>query len=458
MNHLKMKFEKIKRAYFIGIGGIGMSAIARYFNSTGIQVAGYDKTETSLTKKLVEEGIEIHYEASIEALPVDLDIVIFTPAIPDDHLELNHLRNGNVPVIKRAEALGIISRSRQTIAIAGTHGKTTTSSLLTYLLKCGGIDCTAFLGGIPQNFGTNYIKGESDWLVVEADEYDRSFLHLSPLYAAITSMDADHLDIYESLESMHSSGFLAFIEKILEGGRLFIQKDWTKELKTGTNYEDYGLINGMWAAKNIHIKNGYFLFDFVGPGFEIKALQTAMPGRHNIENATVAIAIALQIGISETAIRQGLKTFGGIKRRFEIIHRESNFVYIDDYAHHPSELNAAIGAAKELFPAKKIVGIFQPHLFSRTRDFADGFALALDQLDIPLLLDIYPARELPIEGVSSQMLLQKMQNPNRQLIRKDKLIEIIERSEAEVLLTLGAGDIGAEVEKIKDYLNKRNVG
>ncbi|MCB9264203.1 MAG: UDP-N-acetylmuramate--L-alanine ligase [Lewinellaceae bacterium] len=449
-----MNLTDIKTVYFIGIGGIGMSALARYFNGRGAEVLGYDKTETLLTKKLVEEGMKIHYTEDISQVPKGVDLVVYTPAVPASHRELLFLREQGVPVKKRAEVLGIISRGMKTVAVAGTHGKTTTSSILTYLLRCGGIDCTAFLGGIAGNFGSNFVEGHSDWVVVEADEFDRSFLHLSPNIAVILSMDADHLDIYGDRETLLETGFRAFAARVEKGGLLFVNYRWKELLGDWPAVETFGVDGGSYHSENVRVEHGWFTFDYRSPAHYIHGLQLALPGRHNVENATAAMTVALQLGVSEESIREGLRSFRGIRRRFEILYHSEGRAYIDDYAHHPSELEAAIGAARELFPGKKITGIFQPHLYSRTRDFADGFAAALDELDEILLMEVYPARELPIEGVDSRLLLGKMKNPNRRLAGKAALLAEIEHSRPEVLLTLGAGDIDTFREPIKAYFEK----
>lgn len=428
-----------------------MSALARYFQGRGAEVHGYDRTETLLTKKLVEEGMNIHYTEDVSLVPEGVSLVIYTPAVPATHRELAYLREQGVPVKKRAEVLGIISRGMKTIAVAGTHGKTTTSSILTYLLRCGGIDCTAFLGGIAANFGSNFVEGKSDWVVVEADEFDRSFLHLSPNVAAILSMDADHLDIYGDRENLLETGFRAFAARVEKGGRLYVHHQWRDQLGELPFVESYGLGGGTYRSENVRVEGGFFTFDYRSPSHRIDGLQLAMPGRHNVENATAAMAIALQLGVGEQDIRVGLRTFRGIRRRFEVLYRSEGRAYIDDYAHHPSELKAAIGAARELFPGKRLAGIFQPHLYSRTRDFADGFAAALDELDEPLLMEIYPARELPIEGITSRWLLGKMKNPDKRLVSKAALMETVERLRPEILLTLGAGDIDTFRETIKAY-------
>ncbi|NRA49377.1 MAG: UDP-N-acetylmuramate--L-alanine ligase, partial [Phaeodactylibacter sp.] len=396
-----MELKRIQTVYFIGVGGIGMSAIARYFNGRGANVHGYDRTSTELTRTLEAEGIDIHYEEDVSRIPNVVDLVVYTPAVPDTHAELQYFRQKGTPVKKRAEVLGIISRGMKAIAIAGTHGKTTTTTLTTYLLRQCGIDCTAFLGGIALDFETNFVEGQSDWVVVEADEYDRSFLHLNPDIAVVLSMDPDHLDIYGDEETLHETGFRAFARNLEPGGSLYLQHQWEKEMGQMQGLELFGLEGGSYRAEEIRVVSGYFTFDYRSPEHLIKGLQMSLPGRHNIENATAAITVALQLGGKETDIRRALREFRGIRRRFEFLHRGGEGTYIDDYAHHPKELKAAIGAAKELFPSKKVTGIFQPHLFSRTRDFVDGFASALEQLDEVWLMEIYPAREAPMPGVTS---------------------------------------------------------
>lgn len=452
-----MNLNDIKKIYFIGIGGIGMSAVARYFNERGAEVHGYDKTETSLTKKLVEEGMKIHYNEDLNKIPEGVDVVVFTPAVPADHAELVWFRENNFEVIKRAEALGIISRGMKTIAIAGTHGKTTTTSITTHVLKVGGVDCSAFLGGIAQNFSSNFVAGKSDWVVVEADEFDRSFLHLDPDLAVVTSIDADHLDIYGDHETMLETGFRAFARKIKPGGELIVQHSLTDNFPGFENVQSFGVLGGAYCAENIRVEDGFFVFDYKSEKETIKDIRFTLPGRHNIENATAAITIALKLGVNAESIKKALASFKGIKRRFDIIYRDEQVVYIDDYAHHPSELKAAIGAARELFPGKKLTGIFQPHLYSRTNDFAEGFAAALDGLDEVLLLDIYPARELPMEGVTSAIIFDKMKMVEKLQLTKEHLMEALEVKELEVIMTLGAGDIDRFIDPIKDFLGNRGA-
>ena len=444
--------QDIKKIYFIGIGGIGMSAIARYFLQRSVEVHGYDRTSTELTRALEAEGMQVHYEEDLGKIPAGVDLVVYTPAVPVSHAEYQYFEKNNFPIKKRAEVLGIISRGMKTVAIAGTHGKTTTSSLTAHLLRSTGIDCTAFLGGIARNFESNYVLGNSEWVVVEADEYDRSFLHLHPDIAAIMSMDADHLDIYGDAETLLNTGFKAFVKQLKPAGTLWLQHNLTQHFAADTAFRSFGVDGGDYQAHNVRVEKGYFVFDYQSPVGIIQGLKMPLPGRHNVENATVAMSIALQLGADEAALRQGLADFRGVKRRFEIIYRDEEVAFFDDYAHHPTELNAAIGAARELFPDAVITGVFQPHLFSRTRDFAEGFAAALDGLDEIYLLDIYPARELPIPGVSTEMLVKLMRNPRVQLISKAELLPALKLNKPQVLLTLGAGDIDTLVEPIGAWL------
>lgn len=442
-----------KHIYLLGIGGIGMSALARYYNRNGYTVSGYDKTRTELTKKLETEGIEIHYTEDVTKIPENPELIIYTPAVPKEHKEIQWLQKRGCELKKRAEVLGIISREKRALAVAGTHGKTTTTSLLTHILKVGGIDCTAFLGGIAENYGSNFVAGSSDFVVVEADEYDRSFLHLSPEIAAVTSTDADHLDIYGDADTMLESGFGAFVKKVNPEGFVFLQND--AEVKSGHPQTfRYGINRGDYRAENIRVEDGWFTFDFKSEIENINDIKIALPGRHNIENATAAIAVAQQVGVTGEAVKEALRTFKGIKRRFEFLHRTKNSVYIDDYAHHPSELKAAIGAARELFPDKKITGIFQPHLYSRTQDFQDGFAAELSKLDEVILLDIYPARELPIPGVTSKIVFDKIENKRKKLMRKEEVSEELKTRKTEVIMTLGAGDIDTLRDEIKALMSK----
>ncbi len=442
-----MNINDIRKIYFVGIGGIGMSALARYFKLKGIEVYGYDKTKTALTRKLEAEGMIIHYKEDCSQIPDGIDLVVFTPAVPETHLELVHFRAQNFPVKKRAEVLGMISQTAKTIAVAGTHGKTSTSSILSWILTSAGLGCSAFLGGIARNFESNFVPGIGDWVIVEADEYDRSFLHLEPDLAIILSMDADHLDIYGTADAVTKS-FQDFTDCVKPNGKIFIKNGLTVD---HGQLQSFGITDGDFRAKNLRVKDGFMCFDVKYPNGEIKDIKFSMPGLHNVSNAVSAIAIALELGLENEAIKSALSSFKGIQRRFEWVCRTPN-VYIDDYAHHPTELDAAIGAAKMLFPSKKITGVFQPHLFSRTRDFVEGFAKALDQLDELYLLDIYPARELPIPGVTAEMILKKMNLKNKRLTSKKEFLKTIEAKRPEVLLSLGAGDIGAMVNDIKKIM------
>jgi UDP-N-acetylmuramate--alanine ligase len=458
-----MKLANIKTVYFIGIGGIGMSAIARYFLGRGVAVHGYDRTETTLTQALVKEGMKIHYSDDISFIPPSVDLVIYTPAVPNTHSELLFFLNNHIPVLKRAAVLGIISRGMRCIAVAGTHGKTTTTSILTHVLRVGGVDVTAFLGGISLSLGSNFVQGTSDWVVVEADEYDRSFLQLNPDIAVINSLDPDHLDIYGT-EKDFRLGFALFAARLKKGGRLLIRtglrlpkipkRMWSKEQNV-TTAQKFGLQGGDYRATKIRVEDGFFVFDYQSPMQRIANIKTTLPGKHNVENAVAAIAVAEQLGVSAEAIKTALANFSGIRRRFEFVLRNEKNIFIDDYAHHPTELAAAIGAAKMLYPTRRILGIFQPHLFSRTRDFQLEFAEALDKLDEIILLDIYPARELPMEGVTANIIFDKMKNPHKTLTTKADLLSVLTQKEVDVVMTLGAGDIDTLVVPIKDWLNEQ---
>ena len=448
--------QQLKNIYFIGIGGIGMSAIARYFNERGVKILGYDKTQTVLTDQLSAEGMDICYENNYaEPFPTLIDLVIYTPAVPLTHPVCQHFKASGLPFMKRAEILGLISKNMKTIAIGGTHGKTTTSSITTHLLKEGGVSCTAFLGGIVENFGGNYVSGQSDWVVIEADEFDRSFLHLHPEIAAILSTDADHLDIYGSLESLIDTGFKPFAAQTAADGLLLIQHASVNLFPSTGNKQSFGIEEGDFKAVNIRLESNALIFDYQHSNILIKDLKFSLPGRHNVLNAVVAITIALRLGVSEEAIRENLLTFKGIQRRFDIKLVNDKMVIISDYAHHPTELNAVISATRELYPGKKITAVFQPHLFSRTKDFLDGFAKALSALDSVILLPIYPAREEPIPGIDSALLLQKISILDKKLVDSDGLISALNQVQPEVLLMLGAGDFDRMLPQIVDmYLAK----
>jgi UDP-N-acetylmuramate--alanine ligase len=453
-----MNLNDLRRIYFLGIGGIGMSALARYFMRRGVEVHGYDRTQTELTSQLEAEGMKVHYTDDLSMIPTDLDLVIRTPAVPASHGELQYLLQSGVPMMKRAEVLGMISKAMDSIAVAGTHGKTTTTSIITYLLRQGGVNCTAFLGGIASNFNSNYVEGDSNVVVVEADEFDRSFLQLYPKTLVVTALDPDHLDIYGSPDEMTAT-YNKFIHQVHDNGTLLYKFGLTltpeDTLHDRITISHYGIEKGLYRAENLRVLDGFFVFDYEGPGISMKDLRFALPGRHNVENATAAIAVALKMGVSEASIRESLASFKGVKRRFEFIYRDSNVTYIDDYAHHPEELKAAIRAARDLYPGQHLTGVFQPHLFTRTRDFVEGFAEALDGLDEAILLDIYPAREEPIPGVTSAIIFDLMKNPNKTMIRKSELINYLSGRDIKVLLTLGAGDIDKEVASIKTLLNNK---
>lgn len=445
-----MNLNQINNVYFIGIGGIGMSALARYFKSIGKNVSGYDKTETELTKELALIGINIHFEDNINLIPKDYfienSLVIITPAVPVNHSEWNYFLERDFTVMKRAEVLGIITKDTFCFAVAGTHGKTTTSSILGHILYESGVDVTAFLGGIVENYNSNLIGTGKTVTVVEADEFDRSFLHLHPNIACVTSMDADHLDVYGSSQAIEES-FVEFAEKVTDISNLFISKGLPLKGVTIAVNE-----TADFMAFNVRIENGEYLFDVKTPKEIISNFKFGLPGKHNLMNALMAIAMANTYGIATESIANALQTFSGIKRRFSYQIKEKNLVYIDDYAHHPTEINAVHQAVTELYPNQKVLAIFQPHLFSRTRDFIEDFAKSLSAFDEIVLLDIYPARELPIEGVTSNWLLQKITNKNKKLATKANLIDTIKASEARIIVTIGAGDIGELVKPIKTAL------
>ncbi|RKS15208.1 UDP-N-acetylmuramate--L-alanine ligase [Flavobacterium sp. 120] len=447
-----MNLNQIHNVYFIGIGGIGMSNLARYFKNLGKNVSGYDKTPSALTNELIESGISIHFEDSIDAIPKDFYIentlVIITPAVPKTHSEWNYFLERDFQVKKRAEVLGIITKDTFCFAVAGTHGKTTTSGILGHILNESGADVTAFIGGIVENYNSNLIGSGKTVTVVEADEFDRSFLHLHPNIACITSMDADHLDIYGTSEAIEES-FLEFASKIEDKSNLFITKELAIEGVTCAVNED-----AVFKAFNVRIGNGSYVFDVQTPTEVIKDLHFGLPGRHNLMNALMAIAMAKLFGTPTDAIAKAIMSFKGIKRRFSYQVKTEAKVYIDDYAHHPTEINAVHQAVRELYPNQKVLAVFQPHLFSRTRDFADDFAKSLSAFDDIILLDIYPARELPMEGINSQWLMDKMINSHKKIVVKDDLIATILASDAPIIVTIGAGDIGELVPSIKKAINE----
>lgn len=431
-----------------------MSGLARYFHKKGCAVFGYDRTDTDLTKTLAEEGIQITFTDSLSGMPSQFlapsssVLVIFTPAVPKNSIILNHFINSGFDLRKRSQVLGIISEEMYTIAVAGTHGKTTTSSMVAHILKHSGFDCTAFLGGIASNYNTNILFGDNNVMVVEADEYDRSFLTLHPDIAIITSMDADHLDIYGDDESVKES-FSLFASQLKKGGTLIHKKGLP--LANGISYTAAGTAD--ISAQNVKIKDGTFFFDFVSAKHRITNIELGLPGLHNVENAVGAIQAALLLGIYEEKIKASLSAFRGVKRRFEYIIKTDKSIFIDDYAHHPEELRACISAVRSLYPARKLTVIFQPHLYSRTRDFAEGFAEVLDSVDELLLLDIYPARELPMEGVSSDIILRRLTSANARICTMDDALSIVKEKEPALLLTVGAGDIDTLVQPLKTILS-----
>lgn len=456
-----LKLTDIKQVYFLGIGGIGMSALARYFAGQGIAVSGYDRTVTELTLQLEQEGISVHYLDDPLLLPSSLQIsdslVVYTPAVPATHRELNALIDRGFEIHKRSEVLGIICNSQRTIAVAGTHGKTSVSTMVAHILKSSATGCSAFLGGISKNYQTNLLLDQtgSRWVVAEADEFDRSFLQLRPELAVITSMDADHLDIYGSHEKVIES-FRLFAGQVKKGGELLMKKG----LSLGGDLPDRQIFNysitesADFFADNITLKNGFYQFDLVAPELRIEQLVLNYPGLLNVENAVAASALAIMAGVSPNEIRQALATYSGVKRRFDIQLNNSTFVLIDDYAHHPEELRATIQSVRNIYQGRTLTGVFQPHLFSRTRDFADTFATSLDLLDEIVLLDIYPARELPMEGVSSELIFNQMQNRNKQLCTKQELLSLATSFKPGVVLMMGAGDIDKWVQPMKEQLLK----
>jgi len=453
----------IHSVYFIGIGGIGMSAVARFFHSKGVQVEGYDKTPTTLTRELEASGMKIHYEDNVALIPEKPDLVVYTPAIPKDHRELQHYLQAGVKVVKRSDVLQLISESSFNICIAGTHGKTTITTMVAHLLRDTGYGCNAFLGGISANYGTNFWSDPRNVCVIEADEYDRSFLKLSPDIAIVTAMDADHLDIYGTAEQVEQA-FIDFSGRVKPGGLLVKQFGLKrgKELKADRMWT-YSLQNDsadVYAA-NIRMMDGGYEFDVLMKDTVLDNVRLNMGGMHNLENVTAAIAVASSLGIDNEKIRSAVASFKGVKRRFEYIVKKKDLVYIDDYAHHPEELRPLINGAKTLFRQKKCTIIFQPHLFSRTRDFADGFAEVLDMADSVILLPIYPAREQPMEGVTSELILDKMKNKNARILSKEEALTWVnndfeenrEKEFGEVLITAGAGDIDTLVAEIKKVIS-----
>lgn len=452
--------NKYSRYYFLGIGGIGMSALARYFNTQGYPVAGFDRTESKLTNDLMSEGIEIIFSESVQDIPaqflhVNNTLIVYTPAIPANHPQLLYFREKEFKILKRAELLGNITQQNKGICIAGTHGKTTTSTITAHLLYQSQVTCSAFLGGISNNYKTNFLHSkDSNYVVIEADEYDRSFLQLSPFMAVITSADADHLDIYETTDAFKQS-FDQFTSLIQPGGALIMRKgiNVTPNLKKGVKLFTYSMNDGGdFHAENIKFLNNEIQFDFVTPTDRIANVRLAVPVMINVENSVAAMALAWLNGVTAEELRVGISSFSGIYRRFNIVYKTDKLVYMDDYAHHPSELKASIDSIRMLYPDRKITGIFQPHLYSRTRDFAAEFSQVLSELDQLIMLDIYPAREAPIEGVTSDLLLKNVKLDSKVYCEMDQLLELLRNRDLDVLVTFGAGDIDKMVPLIREEL------
>ena len=457
-----MNYELI---YFIGIGGIGMSNLARYFIQQGKSVAGYDRMETPLTKALVAEGAQVHYEDYVRLVPAEfLDkektLVVYTPAVPASHSELQYFRQNGFTVMKRAQLLGEVTKTSDAVCVAGTHGKTTVSSMTAHLLRQSGVDCNAFLGGILKNYGTNLLLSDKSRITVaEADEYDRSFHWLQPWIAVITSADPDHLDIYGTPEAYRES-FEHFTSLIRKNGYLILKEGVSLTPRTDATVKTftYSESEGDFHAENIRIGNGEIIFDFVSSDSRITDIQLGVPVKVNIENAVAAITAAVLSGVKPDEIRAAMKTFGGAKRRFDFLLKTPGTVFIDDYAHHPQELTASIRSIRQLYPDRKVTGIFQPHLYTRTRDFADDFARSLSLLDDVILLDIYPAREEPIPGITSEVIFEKITSKEKMLLKKTELLDFLKGKQLDVLVTLGAGDIEHLLPAIKQLLEKRGIG
>lgn len=461
-----MTLEQYDNIYFLGIGGIGMSALARWFMKKGMFVAGYDKTSTSLTSELQAEGMEIHFEDSVEKIPARIKdnaertLVVFTPAIPKDHAEHAFLKEKGFTILKRSEVLGVITKDYTTIGVAGTHGKTTTSSMVAHILYTAGKDMVGFLGGITSNYKSNLVmKGDvssKTIVVVEADEFDRSFLRLFPQVAIITSADADHLDIYGDHDAVLTS-FRDYIKQINKGGALVIHESVEDKLAQDVTHVTkftYSMSRGQFFAGNITASSGFFEFDLHGFG-KVERIKLGVPGFHNIENAIAASVAASQCGVPMSSIKKALETFSGVKRRFEFVLKGKHVMFVDDYAHHPAEIEAFVKSMKSMYPRRKLTVVFQPHLYTRTRDFADGFAKSLSLADEVVLLEIYPARELPIPGVDAGIIFKDITSPSKIRTSKAELMQTLENMELDVLVTVGAGDIDTFVEPIKQMLIKK---
>ena len=457
-----MEIKDIKAVYFVGAGGIGMSAIARYFISRGLVVAGYDKTPSDLTRQLEKEGMLIHYEENIDAIPAackqpESCLIIYTPAIPAEHQELQFFRQHGFEIQKRAQVLGTLTREHKGLCVAGTHGKTTTSTMCAHIMHQSHLNCNAFLGGISKNYGTNYILSDSDYVVIEADEFDRSFHWLRPWMSVITSTDPDHLDIYGTKEAYLDS-FRHYSELIQPEGALIIHKglEMKEHLQDNVRRYDYALQEGDFHAENIVIENGEITFDFVSPIENVKGIQLGQPIPINIENGIAAMAMAQLAGCTADELRNGMKTFKGVDRRFDFKIKTDKLVFLSDYAHHPKEIYQSAKSIRELYRNRKITAIFQPHLYTRTRDFYKDFADALSQLDEVILTEIYPARELPIEGVTSALIYDNLRpGIEKQIIRKDDVLDLVKRRDFDVLIVLGAGDLDNQVPQITKILEDK---
>ena len=452
-----MNISDLKTVYFIGIGGIGMSAIARFFREKGATVKGYDRTATDLTRTLTSEGIEIHYEDNTSLLDKDAEVVVYTPAIPNEHEELNWYRNKGYSVLKRSDVLQLITQELFAITVAGTHGKTTISTMIAYLLRETGFGSYAFLGGVSVNYNSNYWSSSNQVAVIEADEYDRSFLKLHPDVAVLTSMDPDHLDIYGTVEEMEDA-FIQYTKNIKHNGSLLVKHGLKRSVDLQASHTiTYSLQNSAADAyaDNVIQKQGGYVFSVVNKYGVLENVKLNIGGMHNVENAVAAITVAQMLEVESSKIKDALACFRGVHRRFEYVLKNDKIVFIDDYAHHPEELSSLVKSVKRLFPDRKAVVAFQPHLFSRTRDLAEGFAHSLDEADEVLLLDIYPARELPIEGVTSRMIADKMGNPNHTILSKEALIQYVKAAPLDLFVTAGAGDIDNLVPTIKEILENK---
>ena len=457
-----MNIDQIKAVYFVGAGGIGMSAIARYFIKRGLVVAGYDKTPSELTRQLEREGMLIHYEENVDEIPQACRrpqscLVIYTPAIPDDHKELVYFRENGYEIQKRAQVLGTLTATHKGLCVAGTHGKTTTSTMCAHIMHQSQLDCNAFLGGISKNYGTNYILSDSDFVVIEADEFDRSFHWLRPWMTVITSTDPDHLDIYGTKEAYLES-FRHYTTLIQPGGALIIHRnlEMKEELQEGVRRYDYSLTEGDFHAENIRIENGEITFDFISPMESVRNIQLGQPIPINIENGIAAMAMAQLNGCTADDLRCGMKTYGGVDRRFDFKIKTDKLVFLSDYAHHPKEIYQSARSIRQLYKDRHITAIFQPHLYTRTRDFYREFAEALSQLDEVVLTEIYPARELPIEGVTSQLIYDNLKpGVKKELIRKDDVLDYIKANTFDVLIVLGAGDLDNKVPEITKILQNK---